>query len=144
MGPSGARLKRPLACYQIAGSATRTRRLTQCSMPEKLRSASETMCPVFRWKSDFLRSEGRRSRHTQVFVHMQIDILCVEIEVHGFQCRETASGAISIRAPQFRSGDCRWLPALILPDSVMSAIGDAFVEEIGRPELAGKGKVALD
>ena len=75
---------------------------------------------------------------------MQIDILGLEIEVHGFKCRETARGAISIRAPQFRSCDCRWLPALILPDSVMSAIGDAFVEEIGRRELAGKGKVALD
>ena len=44
----------------------------------------------------------------------------------------------------FGAGDGRWLPALILPDSVMSAIGDAFVEEIGRPELAGKGKIALD
>jgi hypothetical protein len=31
---------------------------------------------------------------------------------------------------------------LILPDSVMSAIGDAFLAEIGRPELAGKGKIA--
>ena len=51
---------------------------------------------------------------------------------------------ISIRAPQFRGGDGRWLPALILPPSIMSAIGDAFVEEIGRPELAGNGKIAAD
>jgi hypothetical protein len=76
------------------------------------------------------------------FFDAQIDIQGVEIEVHGFQCRETARGAISILAPQFRSRDGRWLPALILPDSVMSAIGDAFLEEIGRPELAGKGKIA--
>ena len=73
---------------------------------------------------------------------MQIDIQGVEIEVHGFQGRETSRRAVSIRAPQFRSGDGRWLPALILPDSIMSAIGDAFVEDIGRPELAGKGKFA--
>jgi hypothetical protein len=33
---------------------------------------------------------------------------------------------------------------LILPDGIMSAIGDAFVEEIGKPELAGKGKIAAD
>jgi hypothetical protein len=31
------------------------------------------------------------------------------------------------------------LPALILPPSIMSALGDAFVEEIGGPELAGRG-----
>jgi hypothetical protein len=33
----------------------------------------------------------------------------------------------------------RLLPALELPPSILSAIGDAFVEEIGRPELAGRG-----
>ena len=56
----------------------------------------------------------------------------------GFQGRETARGGISIRAPQFRGGDGTWLPALKLPP-FMSALGDAFVEEIGRPELAGRG-----
>jgi hypothetical protein len=75
---------------------------------------------------------------------VQLDIHGVEIEVRGFQGRETVRGAVSIRAPQFRGGDGRWLPALILPDGTMSAIGDAFVEEIGRPELAGKGKIAAD
>lgn len=69
----------------------------------------------------------------------QIDIQGVEIEVRGFQGRETARGGISIHAPQFRGGDGRWLPALILPPGIMSALGDAFVEEIGRPELAGRG-----
>ena len=72
---------------------------------------------------------------------VQIDIQGVEIEVRGFQGRERR-GAISIRAPQFRGGDGRWLPALILPDGIMAAIGDAFIEEIGRPELAGKGRLA--
>lgn len=68
----------------------------------------------------------------------QIDIQGVVIEVRGFQGRELRR-AISIRAPQFRGGDGKWLPALILPPAIMSALGDAFVEEIGRPELAGRG-----
>jgi hypothetical protein len=66
------------------------------------------------------------------------------IPARGFQGRETARGAISTRAPQFRGGDGRWLPALILPDGIMTAIGDTFVEEIGGPELGGKGTIAAD
>jgi hypothetical protein len=68
-----------------------------------------------------------------------IDVQGIEFRVFGFQGRESVRRAISIGAPQFRGGDGRWLPALDLPPSILSAIGDAFVEEIGRPELVGRG-----
>ena len=112
-------------------------------MPEKLRSVSDDDVSRVPVEVRLLRVQKVTGRGTlKCLFDVQIDIQGVEIEVRGFQCRETARGAISIRAPQFRSCDGRWLPALILPDSVMSAIGDTFVEEIGWPELAGKGKLA--
>ena len=112
-------------------------------MPEKLRSVSDDDVSRVPVEVRLLRVQKVTGRGTlKCLFDVQIDIQGVEIEVRGFQCRETSRGAISIRAPQFRSRDGRWLPALILPDSVMSAIGDTFVEEIGWPELAGKGKLA--
>jgi hypothetical protein len=111
-------------------------------MPEKLRPVSDDDVSRVPVEVRVLRVQRVTGRGTLKWLFdVQIDIQGVEIEVRGFQGRETAS-AISIRAPQFRGGDGRWLPALILPDSIMSTIGDAFVEEIGRPELSGKGKVA--
>ena len=112
-------------------------------MPEKLRPVSDDDVSRVPVEVRVLRVQRVTGRGTLKWLFdVQIDIQGVEIEVRGFQGRETASEAISIRAPQFRGGDGRWLPALILPDSIMSTIGDAFVEEIGRPELSGKGKVA--
>jgi stage V sporulation protein G len=113
--------------------------LTQCSMPEKLRSVSDDDVSNVPVEVRLLRVQKVTGRGTlKCLFDVQIDIQGVEIEVRGFQGRELR-GAISIRAPQFRAGDGRWRPALILPDAVMSAIGDAFIEEIGRPELAGRG-----
>ena len=114
-------------------------RLTHCNMPEKLRSVSDDDVSNVPVEVRLLRVQKVTGRGTlKCLFDVQIDIQGVEIEVRGFQGRELR-GAISIRAPQFRGGDGRWLPALILPDAVMTAIGDAFVEEIGRPELAGRG-----
>ena len=114
-------------------------------MPEKLRSVSDDDVSNVPVEVRLLRVQKVTGRGTlKCLFDVQIDIQGVEIEVRGFQGREISRGAISIRAPQFRAGDGRWLPALILPDAVMTAIGDAFVEEIGRPELAGKAKIALD
>jgi hypothetical protein len=111
-------------------------------MPEKLRSVSDDDVSNVPVEVRLLRVQPVVGRGTLKWLfNVQIDIQGVEIEVRGFQGRDTAN-AISIRAPQFRAGDGRWLPALILPDGIMAAIGDTFVEEIGRPELAGKGKVA--
>jgi hypothetical protein len=113
--------------------------LTRCSTPEKLWTVSDDDVSNVPVEVRLLRVQPVIGRGTLKWLFdVQIDIQGVEIEVRGFQGRELR-GAISIRAPQFRAGDGRWLPALILPDSVMSAIGDAFVEEIGRPELAGRG-----
>lgn len=98
------------------------------------------MCPMCRSKSGFsVFSKLLGAAPSSWLFNAQIDIQGVEIEVPGFQGRETARGGISIRAPQFRGGDGTWLPALKLPPSIMSALGDPFVEEIGRPELAGRG-----
>jgi hypothetical protein len=114
--------------------------LTHCSMPEKLRSVSDDDVSSVPVEVRLLRVQRVTGRGTlKCLFDVQIDIQGVEIEVRGFQGRESAT-KISFRAPQFRGGDGRWLPALILPDSIMTAIGDAFVEEIGRPELAGTGK----
>jgi hypothetical protein len=116
------------------------RSLTHCSMPEKLRPVSDddvSNMPVEVRLLGVQQVTGRGA--LKWLFNVQIDIQGVEIEARGFQGRETARGGISIRAPQFRGGDGRWLPALILPPSIMSAVGDAFVEEIGRPELAGRG-----
>ena len=116
--------------------------MTRCSTLEKLWTVSDDDVSNVPVEVRLLRVQPVIGRGTLKWLFdVQIDIQGVEIEVRGFQGRETAS-AISIRAPQFRGGDGRWLPALILPDNVMSAIGDAFVEEIGRPELAGKGRLA--
>jgi hypothetical protein len=113
--------------------------LTRCSTPEQLWTVSDDDVSNVPVEVRLLRVQPVIGRGTLKWLFdVQIDIQGVEIEVRGFQGRELR-GAISIRAPQFRAGDGRWLPALILPDSVMSAIGDAFVEEIGRPELAGRG-----
>jgi hypothetical protein len=109
-------------------------------MPEKLRSLSDDDVSSVPVEVRLLRVQRVTGRGTLKWLFdAQIDVQGVEIEVRGFQGRETARGGISIRAPQFRGGDGRWLPAVILPPTVMSAIGDAFVEEIGRPELAGRG-----
>lgn len=111
-------------------------------MLEKLWSVSDDDVSSVPVEVRLLRVQRVNGRGTlKCLFDVQIDIQGVEIEVRGFQGRELRE-AISIRAPQFRGGDGRWLPALILPDSIMSTIGDAFVEEIGRPELSGKGKVA--
>jgi stage V sporulation protein G len=108
-------------------------------MRERLRSVSDDDVSNVPVEVRLLRVQKVTGRGTlKCLFDVQIDIQGVEIEVRGFQGRELR-GAISIRAPQFRAGDGRWRPALILPDAVMSAIGDAFIEEIGRPELAGKG-----
>ena len=116
--------------------------MTHCNIPQKLRSVSDDDVSNVPVEVRLLRVQKVTGRGTlKCLFDVQIDIQGVEIEVRGFQGRELR-GAISIRAPQFRAGDGRWLPALILPDNVMSAIGDAFIEEIGRPELAGKGKLA--
>jgi hypothetical protein len=113
--------------------------LTRCSTFEKLWTVSDDDVSNVPVEVRLLRVQPVTGRSTlKCLFDVQIDIQGVEIEVRGFQGRELR-GAISIRAPQFRAGDGRWLPALILPDSVMTAIGDAFVEEIGRPELAGRG-----
>lgn len=72
-----------------------------------------------------------------------IEIAGVELTVQGFQSR-TAGGRLSIRLPHFRSNDGRWVPAVVLPPGIMSAVSDVFVEEIGRPDLAGKGRSAPD
>jgi hypothetical protein len=114
-------------------------------MPERLRSVSDDDVSRVPVEVRLLRVQRVTGRGTLKWLFdVQIDIHGVEFEVRGFQGRETARGAISTRAPQFRGGDGRWLPALIIPDSIMTAIGDAFVEEIGRPELAGRGKIAAD
>jgi hypothetical protein len=114
--------------------------LTQCSKPEKLRPVSDDDVSRVPVEVRLLRVQRVTGRGTLKWLFdVQIDIHGVEFEVRGFQGRETARGAISTRAPQFRGGDGRWLPALVIPDSITTAIGDAFVEEIGRPELAGKG-----
>jgi hypothetical protein len=116
--------------------------LTRCSTLEKLRTVSDDDVSNVPVEVRLLRVQPVTGRGTLKWLFdVQIDIQGVEIEVRGFQGRELRR-AISIRAPQFRAGDGRWLPALILPDGIMSAIGDAFIEEIGRPELAGKGKLA--
>jgi hypothetical protein len=116
--------------------------LTQCSMPERLRSVSDDDVSNVPVEVRLLRVQRVTGRGTLKWLFdVQIDIQGVEIEVRGFQGRELPA-TISTRAPQFRGGDGRWLPALILPDAIMSAIGDAFIEEIGRPELAGTGKIA--
>ena len=116
--------------------------MTRCSTLEKLWTVSDDDVSNVPVEVRLLRVQPVIGRGTLKWLFdVQIDIQGVEIDVRGFQGRERR-GAISIRAPQFRGGDGRWLPALILPDNVMSAIGDAFVEEIGRPELAGKGRLA--
>jgi hypothetical protein len=109
-------------------------------MPERLRSVSDDDVSSLPVEVRLQRVQPVTGRGTLKWLFdVQIDIQGVEIEVRGFQGRDTTRGGISIRAPQFRGGDGKWLPALILPPSIMSAIGDAFVEEIGRPELAGRG-----
>jgi hypothetical protein len=114
-------------------------------MPEKLRSVSDDDVSSVPVEVRLLRVQRVTGRGTLKWLFdVQIEIQGVEFEVRGFQGRETARRGISIRAPQFRGGDGRWLPALIVPDSIMTAIGDAFVEEIGRPELAGRGKTVAD
>jgi hypothetical protein len=113
-------------------------------MPEKLWSVSDDDVSSVPVEVRLLRVQRVTGRGTLKWLFdVQIEIQGVEFEVRGFQGRDTAS-AISTRAPQFRGGDGRWLPALIVPDSIMTAIGDAFVEEIGRPELAGRGKKPTD
>jgi hypothetical protein len=117
--------------------------LTRCSTLEKLWGVSDDDVFNVPVEVRLLRVQPVIGRGTLKWLFdVQIDIQGVEIEVRGFQGRETARGGVSIHAPEFRGSDGRWLPALILPDNVMSAIGDAFVEEIGRPKLAGKGRLA--
>ena len=88
-------------------------------MPEKLRSVSDDDVSNVPVEVRLLRVQKVTVRGTlKCLFDVQIDIQGVEIEVRGFQCRETSRGAVSIRAPQFRSCDGRWLPVLILPDSV--------------------------
>jgi hypothetical protein len=114
-------------------------------MPEKLWSVSDDDVSRVQAEVQLLRVQRVTGHGTLKWLFdVQIEIQGVEFEVRGFQGRESAGGAISIRAPQFRGGDGRWVPALIVPDSIMTAIGDAFVEEIGRPELAGRGKIPTD
>jgi hypothetical protein len=119
--------------------------LTRCSTLKKLRTVSDDDVSNVPVEVRLLRVQPVIGRGTLKWLFdVQIDIQGVEIEVRGFQGRETARGGVSIRAPEFRGSDGRWLPALILPPSVISAIGDAFVEEIGRPELVGRGKSTAD
>jgi hypothetical protein len=116
--------------------------LTRCSTLEKLWTVSDDDVSSVPVEVRLLRVQPVSGRGTLKWLFdVQIDVHGVEFEVRGFQGRELRA-AISIRAPQFRAGDGRWLPALILPDGIMAAIGDAFVEEIGRPELTGKGRLA--
>ena len=103
--------------------------LTHCSVPEKLWSVSDDDVSSVPVEVRLLRVQRVTGRSTLKWLFdVQIDIQGVELEVRGCQCRGSARGALSVRMPQFRGGDGRWLPALILPDSVMSAVGDAFVE----------------
>ena len=119
--------------------------MTRCSTLEKLWTVSDDDVSNVPVEIRLLRVQPVIGRGTLKWLFdVQIDIQGVEIEVRGFQGRETAREGVSIRAPQFRGGDGKWLPALILPPSIMSAIGDAFVEEIGRPELAGREKSTAD
>ena len=71
---------------------------------------------------------------------VQIDIQGVEIEVRDSKAEKPRRGFHPCAAIPW----WRWAMAACadITRRLMAAIGDAFIEEIGRPELAGKGRLA--
>jgi hypothetical protein len=57
-----------------------------------------------------------------------IVIADVELQIQGVQVRrDRRTGRVTVLPPQFRSNG-RWFPAIVLPEPVLAALEDSFVE----------------
>jgi hypothetical protein len=60
---------------------------------------------------------------------VEIDIGGIVLLIQGVQIMRGGNGAVEVRAPRFRDAAGQWRSAIVLPDSLQSALADEILAD---------------